>query len=94
MMKAMRFSMPSERKLEILFNVDGAGAVRLGDKPKKGPVPQLMKVSVDECECVALLDVCLKACILSPCVYSGLLPVDAYATAVLAVCFSVSSSAA
>jgi hypothetical protein len=50
MMKAMRFSMPSESQLDIHFNVDGTGVSRLA--AKKGTERCLLKVTIEECECV------------------------------------------
>lgn len=63
-MKAMRFSMPNECQLDILFNVDGKGVSRLGNKDKKAASTSLTKVVIEECECVPPPSLCLttKGC--------------------------------
>jgi hypothetical protein len=51
MLKAMRFSMPNEAQLDLHFDVDGSGICQLGDKAKTGTEVQLLKVTIEECEC-------------------------------------------
>jgi hypothetical protein len=54
LMRALRFSHPSDSQLDLRFDVDGTGVSKLpgsgrGSASRSGS--QLLQVSVDECEC-------------------------------------------
>ena len=52
LMKALRFCHPHSAQLDLSFEVDGAGASKLPGSGSGKPTRELLKVSVDECECV------------------------------------------
>jgi hypothetical protein len=49
-MKALKFSTPSDSRMEIHFDVDGEGALPLGNDSKRAPREQLLNVAIDDCE--------------------------------------------
>lgn len=55
LMKALQFSHPRADQLDLSFEVQGAGATKLDGSGAGRPQRELLKVSVDECECVLKL---------------------------------------
>lgn len=53
LMKVMRFCHPDSDQLDLSFEVDGAGAVKMPGSGSGKPPRELLKVSIDECKCVS-----------------------------------------